>query len=381
MGRALDPEAFGVFALAFALLVLAERLQHGFVGALLLATPMTSHDSPDALSGAALGFQIRLVAAIAGLVAVVGWGFSLTSDWPGLVAAATCLPLSLAGTQARDFSRYVCYRRGQAGYAALLGSVSAVIQITLQAILLAMGRLSMATGILAIGLGGIAAFALSIPLVRPLAERPRAVSNRRWQRVLWLKGGRLAGSHLFSWGATQGFLFLTALAVGTGQAGVLRAAQSLFGPTQFISSGLFNTLAPAVARRINEGHGPWASARPSVVLISLAVILYCAFLALIPDHAMTVLFGLEYAGYELPVRILAGGYALGGIASAWFLVLVVLGRTDLVLRAQAVTLVMSLIIAFPLVHAWGLMGAALGLALVHLVRSLVMGFLARTAAR
>jgi len=381
MGRALEPSAFGVFALAFAVLVLAERVQHGLIGAPLLAVPTDPHTRGERGGGGLLVWtlQWRLLALAAVAVAISGAVLSMVVDWPETTPAALAIIPTLLGTQARDLSRYLCYQHQKSRWAALIGGLSGTIQLVTLGALFWVGHLNISTGILALGFSGAAAFLITLPLVCSLYRSTDANGSPR--QALWARGRWLAASNVVFWGATQLFLFVAAALLGPAQAGVFRAAQSVLGPTHFVVAGLFNSSAPVVATQLAAGRGTWASVRPAVAVIGGAVAGYCSLVALFPDAILTLLFGSQYSGYGQVVQILAIGYLMTGLAGGMTLVLVVLHRTDLVLRGHVATLLVGLIAAYPLIKWLGLFGAALGLSLVYTVRFVALAFYAGAAGR
>ena len=160
---------------------------------------------------------------------------------------------SIVAVQLQELTRRVLYTEGRLGAAFIgdictYGGLAAVVlglwqteQLSPEVALLAQA----ATAAVGASIGAWQIRA-SVDLVR----RSRSM-RQAWRFGRWLLGAELVGN----WIATQAHLFVSAALLGPAAAGILRAAQVVFGPLRILAYSLGAMLPISFARTLEQG-GP-----------------------------------------------------------------------------------------------------------------------------
>ncbi len=307
VARASDAEAFGTFALAFAIYTLALGL-----GRALATGPLAiRHSAGDyrtwraatkAAAGSSLGIGLILSVAILGLS--VATTSPLTRN---LIALAITLPMLLL----QDAWRFGFFSAAKPA-SALLNDV--IWGGTFLVIMLVLDQRSVQpsshVSLLAWGASaGIAA------LIGGLQARivPTPGSTRQWlrdQKDMWPS---LLGDFLVRTGVGQLMVFGTAIIAGVGASGAIRGVQVAFGPVNVLLMASVALLIPEGARALN---------RSTTLLISVvrvatgaligATVLWAILMRLLPFETGEALLGESWA----PARTLLLSYSLVLVSSA-----------------------------------------------------------------
>jgi hypothetical protein len=237
VARSLDTESFGLFSVAYGVLLFVLTLSRTFFG-----TQLSLARTPEegrSLGGAVSGALMLLSPAI--VVVVAGMGVVLTrAQWVSLVlvvAAATpviCL---------QDCLRFTAVTTDRPGAAVV--SDGLWCGIILAAIVV--GTVLDAAQVLGLWLG--AAGAALVTLLALLRLRPRVMQGLALLRTRHHVGESLTVGVAASSGASLVVIALVANVLSPAAAGALRGASTLMGPLNALFAFIAIGLTPAVVRR------------------------------------------------------------------------------------------------------------------------------------
>ncbi|MDI3340504.1 MAG: oligosaccharide flippase family protein [Sphaerobacter sp.] len=360
LARTLGGAGFGVFTLVYTILTQAYVFQtalvtqpHNVLGATCRGEPYVRYTTATAVWQAAyagLCAALALLAALAARLAFPAWT-------PLLVALAG----ALLGWQLQEFARRVLYTEGRLGAAFASDVVRYGLQVGSLALLWRLGRL---TGPVALGaLATAAAVAAALGWWQIRGSLGRALDTdairRNWDFGKWLAAGGGA-----SWLSDGAYLYLAAALLGAHAAGLLRAAEVLFGPLRALMAFVTTILPIRFARA--RGVGGEAALRGQLKsayrLVIPLVGIYGALMALAARPALALVYGDEYldgvavlawyAAYLLAI------YAGDLVAAA----LKARGHSRPLFAGQMVGLV-AIPVGWLLVLAFGVEGAVLAMTL------------------
>jgi O-antigen/teichoic acid export membrane protein len=344
VARSSSPEAFGGFALAYAIYSFALAACQSLISETLLVTAaeLDDDDFRQACAGAAgaagaLGIALGLPLAVVGLL------------WPpggthALVIFGVALPLLFV----QDTMRLAMIGRRRGRPAA----TNDLLWLVLQVVLLVVASWTVSLGPSTV----LLCWCLPILVAAPFALLQWKVLPRPFAGIRWITANRnLSGSYLLESmalaGATQAVLVGVAIFSGLGGTGGFRAAQSLYGPLNVVFLVL-RTMGLGEVRRARSAES--ALARTLVVSIAASSVGVVAMVAVlvVPGAVGRGLFGdtwREAATLLLPLGIqkVAIGFSAGSFVAL---------RTARSIRAS-----MTSRITFAAVQiAGGFTGAALG---------------------
>jgi len=251
LARHLPRREFGDFALVYAGLLLANSLQagpittaHNVLGATRRGRDYLDYTTSTAL--AQLGFAIA-AALLTAAAAIVAWGAGVGREVALLLAL---LAPSILAWQLQEFSRRVLYTERR--LAAALGNdlISYGGQTVGIAVLWATGTLSASRALVALAVTSALAAAFGAWQLR---ESLRGRVDWSLIRENWAFGKWLVGVHLVgNWLSNEAYLFLCGFLVNAASAGVLRASQTIFGPTRVFAYVLSSLLPTHLSRTLGE---------------------------------------------------------------------------------------------------------------------------------
>jgi O-antigen/teichoic acid export membrane protein len=283
-------DAYGTFALVFALYIVAR----GVIQALVAQPLLVRHTEPDRLVGdergparvysLALGSSIGV--GLVGTVLLAGGSLLGTGD---LRASLLVLAAVLPGLMLQEVQRGVYFAQGRPAGALVIDGAWAVAQLALVGGLLAAGHQEVQWLILAWGISGTISAVLAVGVER-LAIRLRGALG-------WMLGVRdlsipFFGEIMTLRLSTQGVVFVLAGVGGLGAVGAFRSAQVLFSPLNVLLQAVPMVGIPEGVRLLQRD--PLGFRRLMVVAgaaITFAFALWCAVVLLLPDAVGERLLG------------------------------------------------------------------------------------------
>ena len=383
LARGLGPRDFGVFTLAWFVVLFVSSLQFALISAPMMSIgPKQSAFRTPRYFGSVFAQQAIFASASAVIVLLGAWlcGF-LFPDW-GVETIAVPMALATGAYQLRDFVRRYYFTRGRFGAALLFDTATYGIQLGLLGWLAFRGELAVADPLwivlfsAGVGMAGAAARIGAVSLHR---GHFIVVVRRHWRFSRWL--GASAVLQVIS---SQIFLIASGFILGTAAVGVLRACQNLMGLAQILFFGLQNVIPGRAGHwlRTDGVDGLVSYVRRATWALELATgAIVCTF-AVTPEFWLSLIFGDQFAGNGHLVRWYAATYMLVALAFPLTGGLWALESTRPIFIGYAAATVVGAMAAYPLLTYWGVTGAAAGVLVTQavMVCTLFLGFVRRIRA-
>ncbi len=370
VARFLGIDAFGVFALAWMIVLFVQSLQSALVLSPMMSIgPKQSPEQTRSYYAVVAVHQIALamasavtVYAICKISGLVGWG-EVSSE----------LSLSLATTilfvQIHEFLRRYNFTRGHVRRVIVsdvvrYGSLIAALVYMMQA----PGEQPGIPGVLYLTAGSALLAALVLLPGAPSLQGARArlveVTQRHFRVSRWL-----VGSAILLWVTSNFFIIAAGAILGPAAVGALRAAQTLMGVTNVFFQAA-ESFVPPQASRIFHADG-LAGLRRFIFRLTLfgasVTGLACLVLVVPARFWLTLVFGQEYSEY---------GFVVAGYG-AWFFLLACLVPLRFAFQAVEKTRpdftgyiigsIFTLAASYPLARYFGVLGAITGVVVAQLV--------------
>ncbi len=380
LARWLAPADYGAFALAYSVFLLLLVLHNA-----VLTSPMLVFGSGKYRErfreylGILLRAQFALTlpgaAVLAATAFLLGWLYSAAVEraFLGLAIAEPIVLLSW-------LLRRAFYPLLTPGWAAAGGVVYLLVLLTSTLTLHAAGRLTPATGLLAMGAGSLIACLFFLVLLRPtLATETtavRVVAADHWRYGKWLVAAVAP-----SWINDQIYFVVLPVWAGLAEAGGLKALLNLAMPALQTISALGLLMLPILVRDRERG-GPGAMKRTMKRFLCLLLLGCVCYLALLCGFRMQILHFLyadkysRYAGW--PLLLLLGllpfAQSLPAVVGS---ALSALEQPNLVFWSSVGSGAVALGLGVPLAASQGARGALVGLVISYLVMGVLMLLLLR----
>lgn len=370
LARGLAPHDYGVFALLFGTLYLANVCHWAVV-----AYPLCVHGagcSPRQLRKMAAGAMVLTIslAAPLGLLPLTASLILHRADL-ALWAFLAMLLWQLQETLRRGLMAHLNHHRAVWGDGLSYLGQGAVVWC-----LSATGNLSVRNAFAAVIVTSTAATGIQgfqLGWARTSIENVRELARRFWQ-----VGSRAVLAHFADTGAVLALPWALALSRGPQAAASFQAALNILGISHPLMYGIGNVVVPASARAAQEdGPGSGWSAAKRYGRLGLWVLLpYALILFFFPQKILHLFYGSRgsYVSEYNVLRILL----LAGVCTYLFGVITAflngMKRPGLVLLAEVWGLAAAVFISVPMAIAFGLWGATVGL-LVLLLARLGTGYL------
>lgn len=360
IARCLGIEAFGVFSLAWLVVLFTQSLQTALVLAPMMTIgPKQTAGDASAYYAVVLVHQCILAAAASGLVLLLVGNGGLF----GLPEAATqlALPIALATllVQLQEFLRRYNFTLGASErvaiadmvrYGGLIGTMLIAVTTSPK-----MPGVDLVLYLVAASAGVSALTMLAgRPELQGWSQQFAAVTRRHARFSRWA-----VGSALLFWTTGNIVVVAAGALLGAHAAGALKAGQALMAVTHVFFQTAESVIPPRAARIFHQGGKSALRDFTRRVMIVGAVVtgIACVLLALPGEFWLAALFGADYAGYGF----LVAGFGLYYFLSAcvqplrWALQAAEATRADFI--AYAAGAAFTLITCYPLVNAFGLAGA------------------------
>ncbi len=306
LARVLGPDEFGSFTLVYTALLIVNTLQTA-----LITQPhnvLGVRQSPPVYgvyTGSTLVTQLVFTAVVVAAGSVAAAVAALVgSELTELLVAF--VPATLAW-QLQEFARRILYTEGRLHAAFANDVVAYGGQIVLLVLLWQLNALDGQAALYALAAtsaGGaiLGAWQLRRSIVLAFDA---AAARANWRFGKWSGGATIAfilSSHLYT--------YLAAVIVGAFAAGVLKAAQLLFGPLNVLVIFLNNVLPIRLARAYAAGGEARLGRGLTVayVLTLPVVTVYCLVVGVFATDLLDLVYGAQYAGYEVLVALLGVYY-------------------------------------------------------------------------
>ena len=363
--RILTIEAYGVFAVGYALVVLCQMIHYSLVAEpLIVFGAGLSRPRFRRHVGMSLGFHIRIL----GLGVVIA---GLGGLWLGHLAHGDTIAwiISLAAVNVATLTMQLFRRALQAQNelgAALMGTTLYSVFIGLGLVWLFLHRVSSPELLFLVM--AVSAGIVTVWQFRRLSPRLTTPPKDGLLSAMVRYGGWASAATLLSWAGSSGPYVLLPVLSSVSQAAVLRTAMNLYLPFQHFILGITAVALPAFARRVSRGEATKLSSAAWQLITWLGILglLYGLAVVLARHSLVAILYGGRFG--ENTVRVLILGSVLPAIWTALFVqvaVLRALGRSDWVFYSHAFAFGSVGIAGLTIGARFGAAGVTIALALLQ----------------
>ena len=359
LARALHPSDFGAFTLAYTGLLLVNGLQAALITQPhnVLAQGREGREYAVYTSSTAVGQGLFTLAFA--LLALVAAG-TAAAVAPGVASLLFALVPALVTWQAQEFVRRILYSETRLRAALAVDVVSYGGQVAAVVALAAAGFITPARALLAVAATSAAGGLYGAWKVRgSLTRRIDAAALREnWAFGKWIGAGIGA-----SWLATQLYIYVAAIVLGSTAAGALRAAQIVLGPLNafFLFLALVLPIRFAATRARSGDPGLERDLRRATAVTTPVVLIYCASTALFATALLELLYGATYRGYGEVVVLFAVYYVVLQFAYLLTAALTAKRLTRATFVGSAAGGLFGVVFGWPLVSLLGIEGAVFGM--------------------
>lgn len=250
--RGLGLEQFGVFTVAYALILLANSIQLSFICAPMITLAALSEDGAprEHFLRGMFGVQVRFCATVTLASAVVSGVFLWLKPQYGGVRLLTPFLLSLIFFMMQDWLRRYYFAAGKSQHSVWNDVISYVVQAILLLGLMLAHRLTVNTAFWSIAITSAAAFLLGWAI-------ERIGYNGEEMREAWRRSrGQsrdLAIASQLQWVVYQGAMLIGAAVLGAEAAGSVRATQNVVGPVNVAYQAMENIVPIKAGEEMRQG--------------------------------------------------------------------------------------------------------------------------------
>jgi O-antigen/teichoic acid export membrane protein len=360
VGRIAGPDELGLYSLVMTVFYLLLAAQEA-----LVTVPYT-------IFGVRLKGRLHLQYASASLYQSIAW--SACGSAILALAAAVVLFVSHNASLARvvgvfamvlplwlfrEFGRRFLFAHMAVGKIVVTSFAGSFSQLVAICALAYVGKLSAATALVALGIGGAISGLGSLWFNRAAFR----FSAQRWShfaRKNWVFGRWVLASHAAQVFGANTMPWLIVFWLGPTGTGVYAACDAILRFANPIIVSLSNVMTPLAASGHNNG-GKAELRRivsKATALLSLFLLAFCLALLIGGKWLLQRSFGGEYAGYWGALVVLGIAQFVAKLALAPSRALLVIERANINLYAEGTGLIASLIAATVLIPFYGVLGAA-----------------------
>lgn len=352
IARAGGADALGTFGIAFVVWLAVVGANRAWV-----TEPMTvggSTEDADAELSEGLLASLILGVVVAGVLALVA-GALLLLGVPAvaILALAPWIPSLLA----QDYCRLMAFRLQRPGQALISDVVFAATQGTATVGLYVLDELSVPAFLAAWGIG--ASVGALVGLAMSGTRRSRRYGGVAHLRQLWPRSRWFLAEFGAAFPASQGYLLLLPILLGTAEFGLYRAGASLIGPVVvfFLAGG--NVGLPECVRRLrNDGMpGLHAYARLLTASVVALTVGYCGAVAVLANPVLQLTYGAAFTGAAVITQLVAIDYMIAAIGFGFGVALKAAGQVRRLWAIRAASAVVSIAAVTVLAKSFGLTGA------------------------
>jgi O-antigen/teichoic acid export membrane protein len=368
LARALGVSEFGVFALSWAMVLLANSVQMALIVSPMMSVGPKQDAAVRALYFGAVTLQ-ELCFALFSFACIYAGTHAFAAFFPSWKIHALALPLACATAAylAQDYGRRYFFTIGRSSLALATDALSYVTQLPLLWWMAERKELSIASALSVIALTSFLAVLAAMFWFEKLQfsrGMMRTVAVRHWKIARWL-----TPSAVLQWSSLNVFMISAPIYYGPAAAGALRACQNIVGIAHIWFLGLDNVVPVEAARRLHE-NGLDASLRylwRTLLRWGLVTFAFMLVIAVGASFWLHLVYGARYAQFGYVLRLYGVLYLMVFIGGPLRAGLQAFEYTAPMLWSYIAMTVFAVIIAAPLAKFFGLFGVMLGLIATQLV--------------
>lgn len=362
LARILGIEEFGRYVLAWTIVLFVQSLQYSTLSSTMLSIG-PKQDAEAARSFFGSMFALQAMFSIVGAVLSLVGAYSGAAAFPALGLESIALPLAtaVACSQTQDFLRRYFFSIGRPEVSF---STDAIRYIGQNVAILGLTAWSPANSGSALWLVSLAAAVGSlttlpfIPQLKYSFGSIRSSGRHGWHFSKWL-----AGSTLLSFIFANLFTFAAGILLGAASVGAMRAAFALVSIANIVIESCMNVVPVSASRKLITSGRAGLNAYLTKVAIygTLAIASLLGVIVVAPRFWLRLLFGPQFEFYSNLIPWYTGiefmtFFAL--VIGTWYRTL---ESTRLIFVAYVFSVILSLVVAYPLITNLGVTGAVIGL--------------------
>jgi O-antigen/teichoic acid export membrane protein len=198
-----------------------------------------------------------------------------------------------------------------------------------------------------------------------------------WSKTIkenWDFGKWLLGSTLTTWTSGQAYIFIAAFMLGPVAPAVLKACQNIYGPTHVLLRGLDNILPSMASKKYGElGVKPLNSFLKKVLVI-LAIIMgiYGLLASFAANFLLKLLYKDQYSGYGHIVILFALMYLFSALMRIPGVGVQAIKKPKVIFYAYLTSTAITITISIPLIKYFNIIGAAIGILISSIIVNVIM---------
>lgn len=369
VARSVSPREFGLYSLTYTGLLFANSVQSALViqPHASLGAPR-SHEDYRTYTTDTAWLQMGFALLTAGIILTAGIVMSLQGLWiaPAVIALTAAAP----AWQLQEFVRRAMYVRSRVRSAFLNDLLSYGGQMALLVVLRADNALNPVSAIVSMAVTSTAAAIVGAwqihRQIQWTLKRPRL---RTTLKENWTFGKWLLGSDLAYWTSGQIYPIFAAAFVSVAATGLMRAAQTILGPTNVLLNAIDPMFSPRAARLyVNGGlHNLRNLLARLQLLVAATMSGYCIAAAVFARQIFSIVYGPEYARHSWILSVVAIATLIASLRLPIRIGLKALHQTRAIFFSYLASSTFNLTIGILIVRSFGIVGLAIGLLLSSFV--------------
>jgi O-antigen/teichoic acid export membrane protein len=372
ISRYSDAGQLGTYAIGISVLASAYTIQGQLISLPYSIQRHRPLGTPSEHSGGSLALAGLLAALITLLLTIIALSFGASGASSELTAITWALAAVMPFTLLRDFFRRFAFTQLQMVHALVLDAAVAAIQLSMLGWLGWTGLMSAVTASIALGVScGIAALGCILISRAQFAIRLKQVRATMWQS--WNLGKWLVVNQTMVQVQRYSTYWLLVMMAGATVTGVYTACMSIVAFTNPLFYGLNNLLTQksVLAWKEGGGAGLQRQALRDLLLLAAALGPFCLLALWFGGDAMRFLYhGSDYLGHGYVIAVLAFATFASALGSPAGNALASMERPRTVLLINVLGTILTVLLVWRSMAAWGLVGAAYGWLLSNAIVSL-----------
>jgi O-antigen/teichoic acid export membrane protein len=374
IGRTCGKVELGIYSLGMSLVVLAIAAQQSLVSAAhTVFSVRLDGESRRQYNGAVAVQFVALSLLVVVSLGVISLGCRYGIVSPETTRVFSVLLFVCPCILLREFARRFEFARFGMFRVFVLDAVIAILLVACLGLMVYAGRLSGATGLLAVGAACATAgafwYSINRSEFRLAGANLGAEFKRSWRFGRWVFGGQFTSGML-----AVSIQWITAALIGEAAVGVYSACMMLVLFSNPIVLGLLNMLAPSIAKAMHDG-GTESVRRvvaQSTGLLTSIMIVFVSIITFWGDSILARLYDPSFTGNGVTVALLGLGALASAIGDSANHGLRTLERPEFNFLAALTGLLAAVVTVCCCVPLWGVVGAALGFAVYHVLSGSVL---------
>ncbi|NNJ24549.1 lipopolysaccharide biosynthesis protein [Alienimonas chondri] len=365
IGRAAGKEALGVYLLGITLILFVRGVQEQIVyGPYLVFCHKRKGTRLARYAGSVLAHEgLWLLATALGLLGLAVY-LNLGGEPAGLRASSWALIPAVPLILFREFARHIAFGHFRSGTAVLLDVAVAVFQIAGLGALFLAGTLDVPS---AFGVMGAACLLVCGPwclrFMKGVRFRAKAIGSD-WRRN-WKFGRWALATHLLHGASHYLMPWVVALVDGEAATGIFAAGSTMVGIANMFVLGLAHYICPKAAERFHADGVPGLTRvlRMATLVFSAVLAPFAAVCWVFGDDLSTLIFTDAFSGAGMVLTVLAINMWANALSITCGNGLWAVERPDANFSADVLSLVVVGVCTAALIGAYGVVGAAIAMAI------------------